>query len=108
MTRGVALFNDGEYFACHEVLEELWKSRTGEERAAVQGLIQAAVAILHAQRGNHRGALSVYRKAMRNLKSASDDCLGLRFGDFSSALTAFFAEISSVDEPRTRPIITLK
>ena len=102
LARGVALFNDGEYFACHEVWEELWKRGAGEERAALQGLIQAAVAILHAERGNHRGALSVYRKAMRNLESASDDCLGLRLGDFRSALGDFFVEITSVDAPSER------
>jgi uncharacterized protein len=94
LARGVALFNDGEYFACHEVWEELWKSRTGEERAALHGLIQAAAAILHAERGNYRGALSVCRKAMGNLESASDDCLGLRLKDFRLALSAFFAGIS--------------
>jgi uncharacterized protein len=99
LARGISLFNEGEYFACHEVLEELWKSSMGEERAALQGLIQAAVAILHAERGNHRGALSVYRKAMRNLESASDDCLGLRLGDFRSALRDFFAGVSSTDVP---------
>jgi uncharacterized protein len=102
LARGVALFNDREYFACHEVWEELWKSSKGEERAALQGLIQAAVAILHAERGNHRGALSVYSKAMRNLESASDDCMGLCLGHFRSALENFFAEIASVDAPSKR------
>jgi predicted metal-dependent hydrolase len=107
LARGVALFNDGEYFASHEVWEELWKGSAGEERAALQGLIQAAVAILHAQRGNQRGALSVYRKAMRNLESASDDCMGLRLGDFRSTLHDFLTGVTSTDVPNERGTIKI-
>jgi len=108
LARGVALFNNGEYFACHEVWEDLWKGSAGEERAALQGLIQAAVAILHAERGNHHGALSIYRKARKNLEGASDHCLGLRLGEFRFALSAFFAGISSAEGHRTPPKIRLK
>jgi predicted metal-dependent hydrolase len=86
----------------------LWKSSTGEERAALQGLIQAAVAILHIERGNYRGARSVYRKAMRNLESASDDCMGLRLENFRSALRGLFAEISSVEASCRRRDIRLE
>jgi predicted metal-dependent hydrolase len=94
LARGLELFNNGEYFACHEVWEELWKHASGEERRALQGLIQAAVAILHAERGNYRGAQSVFRKAVRNLAGVPNDCLGLRIGDFRSALDAFFAHLA--------------
>jgi uncharacterized protein len=90
LARGVALFNDGEYFACHEAWEELWKRSTGENRVALQGLIQAAAALLHARRGNRRGALSVHRKAMRNLEGVADDCLGMRLADFRRSLAECF------------------
>jgi uncharacterized protein len=105
LKRGVALFNEGKYFECHEVWEELWKRKIGEERAALQGMIQAAVAILHAERGNYRGALSVYRKAIRNLDSASDDCMGLRLRDFRLAIREFFAKIEETENPSIRPLI---
>ncbi|HUN60099.1 MAG TPA: DUF309 domain-containing protein [Candidatus Binataceae bacterium] len=108
LARGVGLFNDGEYFACHEVWEELWKRSEGEERAALQGLIQVAVAILHAERGNYRGAQSVYRKAMRNLELASEDCMGLRLGQFRWTLKQIIAEVlSPLDEPRVQRKVRL-
>ena len=90
LARGAALFNNGEYFACHELWEELWKRSAGDTRGALQGLIQAAVALLHAERGNRGGAISVYQKAMRNLATAPDNCMGLELRDFASALEAFF------------------
>jgi len=95
LARGAALFNEGEYFACHEVWEELWKHSIGEERAALQGLIQAAVAILHAARGNHSGAQSVYRKAKRNLAGVADNCLGLRVGALRSSLQVYFEQLAA-------------
>ena len=65
--RGLTLFNRGDFFACHEVWEELWLRSTGAEKLFYQGLIQTAAAILHAERGNWRGASSTWRKAHAKL-----------------------------------------
>ena len=56
---GIDLFNEGRFFECHEAWEEVWKRSDGEQKLFYQGLIQAAVAILHAQRGNLQGARSM-------------------------------------------------
>ena len=42
--------------------KKMWKRSDGETKLFYQGLIQAAVAILHAQRGNLEGARSLYEK----------------------------------------------
>ena len=91
--KGVALFNDGEYFACHEVWEELWKRSAGEERIVLQGMIQAAAALLHAQRGNRRGALSVYRKALINLAGGGKGSITGSSGDFRNSLDEYFKAV---------------
>jgi len=53
------LFNAGEYWLAHEALETVWRSiiGDGDEAAARvwQGLIQAAAALLHQERGNRHG-----------------------------------------------------
>jgi predicted metal-dependent hydrolase len=105
LARGIALFNDGEYFVCHEVWEELWKRSTGDARPALQGLIQATVALLHAERGNRRGAMSVYQKALGNLAKAPGDCMGLKLADLALALSEFFDEISEGKSFSKRPQI---
>jgi uncharacterized protein len=105
LARGVALFNEGEYFACHEVWEELWKRSTGDTRAVLQGMIQAAVALLHAQRGNRRGAMSVYHKAMGNLTKAPEDCMGLKLADLTLTLKGFFDEVAKRKNSTWRPQI---
>jgi|ERR1700722_9873464 uncharacterized protein len=105
LARGIALFNDGEYFACHEVWEELWKRSSGDARPALQGLIQAAVALLHGERGNRRGAMSVYHKAMGNLAKAPGDWMGLKLADLALALREFFDEPPKRKSSSKRPQI---
>jgi predicted metal-dependent hydrolase len=42
---GIALFNQGRFFAAHEAWEEIWRSTTPEPRDLFQGLIQVAAAL---------------------------------------------------------------
>jgi predicted metal-dependent hydrolase len=66
--QGVEHFQRGDYFEAHEVWEELWREATVETRAFYKGLIQLAVALLHAERGNRRGAERLFHSALRLLK----------------------------------------
>jgi len=71
LNRACDLFNAGEYWLAHEALETVWRSiiSDGDEAAARvwQGLIQAAAALLHQQRGNRHGVAVVGRSALENL-----------------------------------------
>lgn len=42
---GIELFNRGDFFAAHEVLEEIWRSDRPEPRDLFQGIIQVAAAM---------------------------------------------------------------
>ena len=71
LTRARDLFNAGEYWLAHEALETVWRSiiSDGDEAAARvwQGLIQAAAALLHQQRGNRHGVTVVGQSALEKL-----------------------------------------
>jgi hypothetical protein len=86
---GIVLFNEGRFFECHEAWEEIWKRSDGEAKLFYQGLIQAAVAILHAQRGNLEGARSLYQKAREKLDPIADDHMGIALGEMRVALAEF-------------------
>lgn len=75
--KGIDLFNCGDYFECHEVLEELWKQQTGEDRQFTQGLIQIAVAIHHLKRNNEKGALKLFDRGLARLKACSAGYAGI-------------------------------
>ncbi len=69
LIRARDLFNAGDYWAAHEALETVWRSIISDDAASVwQGLIQAAAALLHLQRGNRHGVVGVGRGALDKLR----------------------------------------
>jgi hypothetical protein len=38
--RGIDLFNAGDYFECHEVLEDIWMVSSGQEKLFYQGMVR--------------------------------------------------------------------
>jgi hypothetical protein len=69
LRKGIDLFNSGEYFACHEVLEEAWTPERGPRRLFLQSVIHVAVGFYHLERGNQVGATRQLRKALRKLRA---------------------------------------
>ena len=65
------LFNGAEFWLAHEALETVWRSIIKEDEARVwQGLIQAAAALLHRERGNRHGTVVVGAAALEKLAGA--------------------------------------
>jgi predicted metal-dependent hydrolase len=73
----IALFNRGEWYACHDGFEELWHQTHGPSRTLLQGLLQAAVAQLHLERGNLRGATVLIGEGLGRLERCGDRGLGV-------------------------------
>lgn len=90
--RGIEQFNAGEFFACHETLEELWQQSAGEQRTFLHALIQAAAALHHYQHGNLKGARSLHQRAQQKLQSLPAVLLRLDTQAFAAALQSFFAQ----------------
>lgn len=70
-------FNAGEWYACHDGLEELWHETAGAMRPVLQGILQLAVAQLHLSRGNIRGAAILTGEGLGRLQRCPDQALGL-------------------------------
>ncbi|MGH7840014.1 MAG: DUF309 domain-containing protein [Candidatus Binataceae bacterium] len=88
--RGAALFNAGRFFDCHEVWEIAWQRASGVEKILLQALIQTAVALLHLERGNLRGARSVWAKARAKFQAQPTQLMGLELEEFCAALERLF------------------
>jgi predicted metal-dependent hydrolase len=65
--RGIDRFNAGEYEEAHEEFEMLWLSTQGPDSDFYKGLVQAAIALHHFQRGNLDGAAQLYTSHRRYL-----------------------------------------
>lgn len=91
----VELFNSEEFFACHDVLEELWSEALPAERDFLQGLIHAAVALFHFSEGNLGGARKMYSSTLRYLAHAGDISRGIDLMRFRREFQACFQELLS-------------
>lgn len=76
----VHFHSDRDYFECHELLEEYWKSLPQEGKTSTWvGLIQIAVAQYHHRRNNFTGAQKMLDSAIRILAAEErmEELLGL-------------------------------
>jgi len=94
---GLRCMLDGAWFEAHELIEEVWRPTEGEQRRFLQGLIQAAVSLVHLQRGNPRGALGQWTKAQGKWRGMEPWRDGVGIGPWQEALGAFFAQIRIED-----------
>ena len=75
--RGIEEFNRGEFFECHEYLEDAWMEESGRVRFLYQGILQVGVGFYHQQNGNWRGATGVLRGGIERLREFEPETLGL-------------------------------
>lgn len=90
---GLRLFNEEEFFECHDVLEELWSETTGPDRKFLQGLIQASIALFHFGNENFGGAKKLYLSARKNLDPCGDEYMSIRLGQFLQDFQRCFQEL---------------
>lgn len=93
----IRLFNAREFFACHDVLEEIW-SETLEDREFYQGLIHAAVALFHFGEGNFGGARKMAGSTLRYLTPYQPSCRGV---DVARLLEDFGACVAELVRPHS-------
>lgn len=86
LLKGLEEFNGGHYFACHETLETLWKGLSGDEKTLVQGIIQVSVAYYHLNRGNTKGALRLFDRALPRIEPYLPTWLDLDLAAFFQAI----------------------
>ena len=62
LREGIEQFNRGQYFECHETLEDLWKAEPGPVRKLYQGILQIGVALHHVRAGHYRAAVTLLER----------------------------------------------
>jgi uncharacterized protein len=77
LEKGVAEFNAGYFFECHDTLEDVWSGIRGPLRDFFQGLIQVSVGLYHFGNGNRGGALTMLDRGLTRLAKYPDRCCGL-------------------------------
>lgn len=84
-------FNDRLFFEAHETLEALWMETEGEDKDFYKGLIQCAVAFVHLERGNFKGAHKLFRTSCGYLSRYLPEHGGVQTGKLMADFESFFA-----------------
>lgn len=90
---GLRLFNEEEFFECHDALEELWSETEGEPKKFLQGLIQAAIALFHFGNENFGGAKKLYTSSRKLLDAYDAEYWDVALGEFLNDFEACFREL---------------
>jgi predicted metal-dependent hydrolase len=102
---GIDLFNRGEFYRCHEVLEELWTPTIQPERWFLQSLIHFAVGFFHHQQSNQTGASRQLRKGLRKIQDYLPEWGGVRTAAIEQAVRDCLTSIEAGGRIKNYPKI---
>jgi uncharacterized protein len=74
---GVEMYNHGEYYECHEVLEDIWRAESDDVRYLYQGILQIGVAFHHLGNANWRGATGLLEGGIEKVSRYRPACMGV-------------------------------
>lgn len=102
--RGIEEFNRGQFFECHETLEEVWNKQALPEKELTQGIIQTAVAYYHHLRGNDSGALKLLKRALPRLRKFEPQALGIDVKALSEQVSNNIAQLEEENPIGAEPL----
>ncbi|MFB6465945.1 DUF309 domain-containing protein [Cytobacillus sp. Hz8] len=94
----VHFHGDRDYFECHEILEEYWKTSTPQDKSSIWvGFILLSVSLYHHRRQNFSGALRTIEKAIHIFLTKADQLerLGINQEQFLSLIRSRREEIEA-------------
>jgi hypothetical protein len=74
---GIEKFNRGEYYACHDDLEEAWRQDESAVRDLYRAIVQVAIAYYQIEKKNYRGAVKMFLRVRQWLNPLPDRCRGI-------------------------------
>ena len=106
LLRAIAQFNRGDWFECHDTLEELWVGAKGELRDFYQGVLQIAVALHHWRNGNLKGARILLQSGGDCLRRVPQFCLGVDVAGLVADAGGVLAALNELGEGRMSELPT--
>lgn len=104
LEQGVQLFNEGQWFEAHETWEELWHTlEPGRDKTYLQGLIQLAVVLEHARRGNPRGIVTMFDRALPRFEDVPPHHFGIDHARLREELGRLIAPVRDLPKHLFKP-----
>ena len=100
--KGIEKFNRGEFFECHEYLEEAWMQESRRVRFLYQGILQIGVGFYHQQNSNWRGATGLLRNGTIRLREFEPETLGINVAKLIRESEKCLEELEELGRERVR------
>ena len=104
-------YNRGEFFECHETLEEWWLYADEPIKTFLQGIIQISAAMIKQREDNFRGATQLLTRALPKLTQAQSQGLLIyspldksRLEDFQGKIV-FILNCLECQQPEKLPVL---
>ena len=88
---GIDLFNQERYWESHEALESVWLTAIGREKELLQGLILAAAALVHLQKGEDDVALSILSRAHEKFRNDNGSYSGIDISKLEKIISSMLS-----------------
>lgn len=96
LREGIRLFNERQYFQCHEVWEDFYRDTEDKNKPFLEGLIELAAALrLFCDFGETRGPVKMARQALIRLENFYPAFLEIRVKELCEAVEAWAKEIDT-------------
>ncbi|MEM7110974.1 MAG: DUF309 domain-containing protein [Chloroflexota bacterium] len=98
VVEGINLFNQGEFYKCHDALEEAWKQDRSVGRDLYRAILQIGIAYFQIGRGNYRGGLKMLLRVRQWLDPLPPTCRGINIAKLrtdSQAVQEALAELGA-------------
>ena len=93
-------FNAGDYYPCHDTIEEHWVREVGEQRVLYQGILQIGIALYHIENGNWRGAIKMLERGIPKLRPFTPSCQGIAVAPLVEAAEKIEAHLNELGPER--------
>ena len=105
----IAKFNEGDYFECHEIIEDIWFDVRDDSRNFYQGLLHTAVAFYHlTKKNNFKGTLIQIDKAIDKLDNYGDIYQGIDLLKLKAQLKRISGKLKKKEVPKRLPKIHMQ
>ncbi|MGH7870735.1 MAG: DUF309 domain-containing protein [Candidatus Binatia bacterium] len=90
LREGIRLFNDGQFFQCHDILETLYQEADEAQKPFLEGLVQLAAAFrIFCDFGEIKGPVRMIYQALIRFENYQPTFLAIRVKDFCQAAEAW-------------------
>lgn len=90
LREGIRLFNERQFFECHEILEPFYQETDDENKPFLEGLIQLAAAFrLYSEFGETKGPVRMIHQALIRFENYQPTFLHIQVENLSRAAEAW-------------------